>query len=78
MNRVQMLTKDLKLSTIFYLTVKDNVPIVPLKNRKFPAWYYHNLISLVEDKEQAWKDYKFNNLLTDFNSIKNILICINL
>ena len=37
--------------------IKDHVPIVSLKNRKFFTWYNHDLISIVKDKEQAWKDY---------------------
>ena len=45
-----MLTKNLKL---------DHVPIVSLKNKKYPTWYDYELISIIKDKEQAWTAYKF-------------------
>ena len=43
-----------------FAAIKDHVPIVSVKNRKFPTWYDHDLISIVKDKEQAWKDYKLS------------------
>ena len=43
-----------------FAVINDRIPIVSLKNRKFPTWYDHDLISIVKDKEQAWKDYKLS------------------